>query len=332
MMSDEEEATARLIRLAGARPDAPAERTVRIRETVRREWQSSRRRRWIRRTATMTAAVLAAAAILVLIVRVSPPRETAPPPVEHIVATDERIEGTPVLRRQVDGRDEVLRLSPSTSIFVEDVIQTDGNSRAALRTTDGSSVRLDRGSRMRFVAPAIVELVEGAVYIATSERSGRFEVRTSIGTVHDVGTQFEIRLHETSLRVRVRTGLVEIRRRDGVVPAHAGSETTVGAGGVDTRRVSTYGPEWNWTASLAPGFTIEGRSLQAFLDHMTREQGWTLRYADPTLPAAASRTLLHGSVDGLQPEEALAVALATSGLSYRLQDGELLVSRPAGAQ
>jgi ferric-dicitrate binding protein FerR (iron transport regulator) len=278
----------------------------------------------------MTAAALAAAAIFILIVRMNAPRDSPRAP-EQTVATGERIEGAPVLRRQVDGRPEALRLSSATSIQAEDVIETDGNSRASLRATGGSSVRIDRRSRIRLVAPAVIELVEGTVYIATSEGSRGFEVRTSIGTVRDVGTQFEIRLSETSLRVRVRTGLVEIRRREGVVPTHAGSETTVRSNGVDTRPVSTYGPDWDWTAGLATAFEIEGHSLQAFLDHVTREEGWTLRYANPTLADAASRIVLHGSVEGLRAEDALGVALATSGLQYRLRAGELLVSRPAGA-
>jgi hypothetical protein len=125
---------------------------------------------------------------------------------------------------------------------------------------------------------------------------------------------------------------VEIRRREGVIPTPAGSETTVTSNGVDTRSVSTYGPEWDWAAGLAPAFEIEGRSLQAFLDHVTREEGWTLRYANPTLADAASRIILHGSVEGLRAEDALGVSLATSGLQYRLRAGELLVSRPADAQ
>jgi ferric-dicitrate binding protein FerR (iron transport regulator) len=330
-MKDEEEMTAQLLRLAGARPDAPVDRSARIREKVHQEWQSSRRRRAIHRTVTMTTAGLAAAAILIVMVRMNAPRETAQAP-EQIVATSERIEGAPLLRRQVDGRSEASGLSPARSIRAEDVIETDGSSRAALRATNGSSVRLDRGSRIRVIAPALIELIEGAVYIATSEGSHGFEVQTSLGTVHDVGTHFEIRLSHTSLRVRVRTGEVEIRRSDGVIPTHAGSESTVTSNGVDTRRVSTYGAEWDWTAGLAPAFEIEGRSLQAFLDYVTREEGWTLRYANPTLADGASRIVLHGSVEGLRAEDALRVALATSGLQYRLRDGELLVSRPADAR
>lgn len=330
-MSDEEETTAQLIRLAGARPDVPADRTVRIRQAVHREWQSSRRRRAIRRGVTGTVAVLAAAAALILVVRMNAPRDTVPDR-EQTVATGERVEGTPVLRRQVDGRPAVLRLSPATPVLAEDVIDTDVNSRASVRATDGSSVRIDRGSRIRLVGPAVIELAKGAVYLATAEGPRGFEVRTSMGTVRDVGTQFEIRLDATSLRVRVRTGLVEIRRREGVVSARGGSETMVTSAGVDTRRLSAYGPEWEWTAGLATTFQIEGRSLQAFLDHVTREEGWTLRYANPTLADAARRTVLHGSVEGLRAEEALGVALATSGLQYRLRAGELLVSSRTDTQ
>jgi hypothetical protein len=279
----------------------------------------------------MATAGLAAAAILILILRMNGPRNTAPAP-QQIVAAGERIEGAPRLQRQVDGRSEALPLSPATSIRTDDVIETDGRSRAALRATNGSSVRLDRGSRIRLVAPAVIDLLEGAVYIATAEGSRGFEVRTSMGAVRDVGTQFEIRLGETTLRVRVRTGAVEIRRQGGVVPTPAGSQTSVTSNSVETRRVPTYGTEWDWTAGLATVFEIEGRSLQAFLDHVTREEGWTLRYANPTLADAASRIVLHGSVEGLTGEDALRVALATSGLQYRLRDGELLVSRPADAQ
>ena len=60
--------------------------------------------------------------------------------------------------------------------------------------------------------------------------------------------------------------------------------------------------------------------------------GWILQYANAGVAEAAGRTILHGSVEGLQAEQALGVALATSGLQYRLRAGELLVSRAADAR
>ena len=71
-MTDEEDVTAQLLRLAGARPDPPAERTARVRAVVHREWLVGRRRRVVRRSAAI--AVLGIAASLVMAVWMNRPR------------------------------------------------------------------------------------------------------------------------------------------------------------------------------------------------------------------------------------------------------------------
>jgi ferric-dicitrate binding protein FerR (iron transport regulator) len=211
-------------------------------------------------------------------------------------------------------------------------VTTDGTSRVALRTVDGTTVRIDRESRVRFLAPAVIEVLAGAAYVATADGSHGFEIRTAMGTVRDIGTQFEVRVSETSLRLRVRAGAVEIRRGTRLTPAAAGTETTVTARATTVRQIPTFGAEWAWTTDLAPPFAIDGRPLRAFLEHVAAEEGWTLRYADPAVADAAGRTILHGSVEGLRAEDALRVALATSGLEYRRQNGELLVFRPSAGR
>ena len=52
-----------------------------------------------------------------------------------------------------------------------------------------------------------------------------------------------------------------------------------------------------------------------------------MRYADAALAREASGIVLHGSVNGLPPREALDVAITTSGLQHRLESGELTVFR-----
>jgi ferric-dicitrate binding protein FerR (iron transport regulator) len=208
-----------------------------------------------------------------------------------------------------------------------DGIETGANSRAALRAADGSSIRVDHDSRVRFLAPSVVEVTAGAVYIDTAAGSRGFEVRTPLGTVRDVGTQFEVRVLDSSLRLRVRTGAAELRRGDSVTAAAAGTETTATASGIAVRQVATYGTEWAWTAEVASAFVIEGRPLSAFLEHVATEQGWRVDYTDPQLADTVRRIILHGSVEGLTPEETLAVALATSGLHFRLDGGVLFLSK-----
>jgi ferric-dicitrate binding protein FerR (iron transport regulator) len=327
-MSDEEDVTAQLLRLAGAPPDPAVARAARVRAVVHREWQAIRRRRTISRGAAI--AVLGAAASLLIAVLVQRSRPVVAPP-DRIVATSERVQGVPLVVRHRQA-DAPIRLSGSMSIHADDAIETDGVSRIALQASDGSSVRIDRDSRVRFVAPSVIEVVAGGLYVSTADGSHGFEVRTPLGGVRDVGTQFEVRLTTASLRVRVRTGTVEIRRGAGIETAGAGTEAMVTPSGVAVRQVAPYGSEWAWTSAIAPPFAIEGQSLRSVLDHLATEEGWSLRYDDADVANIAARVVLHGSVEGLSAEEALEVALATSGLQYRLHDGTLLVSKRAAAR
>jgi ferric-dicitrate binding protein FerR (iron transport regulator) len=330
-MTDEEDVTAQLLRLTGTPPGPSAERTARVRAQVHGEWRALRHRRMGRRVAATALAGLAVAAALVIAVWIRP-RPATTTPAGRTVATSQRLQGRPLLVRGQPRGAERLTLAGSMSIRAGDVIETDDMSRASLQTIDGSSLRIDVGSRVRLVAPEVVELVAGAAYVATSAGSRGFEVRTSMGAVRDIGTQFEVRLVASSLRLRVRAGTVELHRGADVTAAAAGTEATVTTSGVAVRQVPAYGSEWAWTAAVAPSFVIEGRPLRAFLEHTAIEEGWTLRYADRSVEEAAGRTLLHGSVEGLRAEEAIQVALATSGLEHRVRNGELLVSRPAAAR
>jgi ferric-dicitrate binding protein FerR (iron transport regulator) len=328
-MTDEEDVTAQLLRLAGAPADPPAERSARVREVVHREWLVGRRRRVVRRGAVI--ALLGVAASLVTAVWMNRPHSVAPPG-NRVVAIGQRIQGRPLILRQSQHPGTPQPLTASSSVYPGDLIQTDDMSRAALLAADGSSVRIDRASRLRFLEPAVIEVIAGGAYVATSNGSRGFVVRTAMGAVRDLGTQFEVRLTASSLRIRVRSGAVELGRDATITTAEAGTEAMVTSTGVAVRRLPAYGPEWAWTTDVAPPFAIEGRSLRAFLEHLAGEEGWILQYANAGVAEAAGRTILHGSVEGLQAEQALGVALATSGLQYRLRAGELLVSRAADAR
>jgi FecR protein len=312
-MSDDEDATARLLHLAGPRPDVPAGRAGRVREVVRGRWQASTRRRRVRRAIWSAAALAATAAMVVLLVR--PGRSVDDrAPLAQVVATVERVEGTGSLRT-------------GAPIRMGEWIETPATARAALRLGDGTSVRVDRESRARLLAPTVIELASGAVYLDTGRDSTDLEVRTAFGTAHDIGTQFEVRLDLAAVRVRVRSGIVELRRSGESVSARAGTELTMSAEGAVQRSIPADAPDWAWAANLAPAFEIEGRTVAAFLEHTAREQGWTLHYADARLTRDASAIVLHGSVGGLPPLDAIGVALSASGLGHRLEGEDLHVFR-----
>lgn len=327
---EDEDATARLLRLAGPRPEVAPDRAGRVRDAVRQRWQADVRRRVVRRRMAAATISLGMAAALMLILRVATPGAPTNRSASEVLATTERVEGDVRLRAAeaaVSGR-----LSSADVVRQGDWVETGGRARAALRLADGTSMRLDIDSRLRLLAANVIELTNGAVYLDTSRHTAGLQVRTPHGTARDIGTQFEVRLGIAALRLRVRTGVVELHRDGEALSARAGTELTTTASGTTRRSIPIDGPEWEWAARLAAPFAIEGRPLASFLEHLCREQGWTLRYADAALARDASSVILHGSVEGLQSQDALAVALTTSGLAHRFQDGELLVFRPANPE
>jgi len=325
-----DEAMGRLLRLVGPRPDVPAERAARVHVAVRTGWLAGVRERNRRRRAAFAITILGAAAVAMFAIR---ERSLEPPAVVssgEAVAAVERMEGSPRVTPGEAPTATVSLLSSST-ILAGDWIETDADARVALRLDSGSSMRIDSGSRVRLMSPRLIELMHGALYLSTVENSEGVEVRTPLGNAHDIGTDFEVRLDVAALRLRVRSGLVELRRGGRASQAHVGEELTATADAVTRRAVATFGPDWDWITRVAPPLEIDGRTLSAVLSQVSREQGWTLRYADDELARDASTILLHGSVVGLQALDALAVALKTSGLAHRLDQGVLLVSRSSGA-
>jgi hypothetical protein len=315
---DMDQTTARLLRLAGARPAVSGARAERVHAAVRLEWQHAVRRRSQGRRILLGSALLATAAAMVLAFRVVNPFPRAEAPPGDVVAVVERSDGAAL------AQDALLRAG--------EWIETSERARIALRFGRQVSLRLDAHTRLRALSASTVELASGGVYIDSGGGHSGFEVRTRMATARDIGTQFEVRVVDRGVRVRVRSGRVELRTRSESVSAEEATEVTLVDGRAVRRRISSHGPEWDWTARLAPAVDIEEMSLDAFLRHLAREHGWSIRYADPTIGRDAAAIRLHGSVAGLSAAEAAEVAVTTSGLRHTLSDGALVVFRSADAR
>ena len=77
---------------------------------------------------------------------------------------------------------------------------------------------------------------------------------------------------------------------------------------------------------MAAPFALEGATVPAFLNWVSREQGWRWEYASPAARRLAERAVLHGSIDGLTPEDALLAVLPASGLTASRQGDRLIVA------
>lgn len=322
----EDNATIGLLRLAGPRAAVSPMRAARVRSAVLAEWQIGTRRRANRKRVALAGLALGFASLLVFAGRVTflEPRAV---PLGEPVAIVAQVDGDPQWTSSLRGDRKGGRIRHDDVVRIGEWIETGDRSRVALRFGVGTSVRLDSGSRVRPLAPGAIELSAGAVYVDSGNENSQFEVRTPLGIARDIGTQFEVRLIDETLRLRVRTGVVELTDRARSISGRAGTEITMSSTGAVSRPTTTHGAEWDWTTRVSPPLEMEGVTLATFLGGVAREQGWTVEYRETTTAHEAARIILHGSVRGLAPEDAVEVAVTTSGFHYRLESGVLTVFR-----
>jgi ferric-dicitrate binding protein FerR (iron transport regulator) len=178
---------------------------------------------------------------------------------------------------------------------------------------NGATLRLDRETRLRIDSAHTATLLRGAIYYANDRPGVAVTIHTPFGDVRDVGTRFEIRLGNDSLRVRVRDGAVIVRG----TTARAGTELVAGRASVTSRSIATSGEEWAWIENAAPPIVLEGKSLDEVLQRIAVEKGLTLQRSGPD-------QTLHGDVP-LSVSEALDAATAAAGVTYRIEGDRLIV-------
>lgn len=333
---DDEAEVRRLLERAGPRPPIPPEDLEAITATARASWRREvgRRdgeRREVEQRGRASAVPLAMAAMLLLAVGLAWWWTARGGPAAVDVARVETAVG-PVWVVAADDAAESGRrpLVPGAAIPAGAALITSGANdaagRASLRLPDGTVVRLDAGSRVRFDSPAALALERGAVYADTGAGGSGLAVTTPAGIARDVGTRFTIRLAEpadSAVEVRVRDGAVVLERDGRDWLAEAGEELVVDAEGSPQRRpIDPYGPGWEWVLEAAAGYPIEGRTLGDFLDWVSRETGRRVRWTDQALEASAREIVLRGGIGDLRPDQAALAVLPGAGLEGELVDGE----------
>jgi hypothetical protein len=314
---------AELLELSGPRPAPSSEGYERARMAARDAWQAEVRLTQRHRLARLAVVGLAAAAALVVALA----RFRTPLPTPDVDVA------------RVDAATGLLRVGNETLVRGDRVrtnmtIGTAPGARAALRLNNGVEVRLDVGTDLRFLEPALISLDRGALFVDTHANSASpqrlIEIRTATATARDVGTVFEVRMTSLGMRVRVRDGRVDVESRGRLHTADAGIELLAGASDVARRAIGTTGPDWNWITLAGSSFIAEGKTLTAFLDWAAREGGWQIQFEDDALERSASTVVIHGSIDGLTPGQALDAILPTCGLTHRIDRDTVIVTRSGG--
>ena len=332
-MADDDSSLASLLKLAGERPEIPLSVESRVYHKVQKEWQSatvkpngdkvyekvhkSWRRDVFRGTVLrwIAPAGVAATAVIAMVL-VSQPD---PLPI-RVAATVSRVVGTgPISSEYPQG----------TSVHEGEVISTGSDEGLSLLLARSESLRIDENTRIRIDTADRFTLLGGRVYADTGQfvyRNGGLKIDTEFGVVTDVGTQFSIVATDQSLEVAVREGRVDVRSQSDTYAARMGERLTLVEGkGGSIAELDTHDVYWDWVVDLAPTFNMTNKSLLDFLKWAARETGRELQFENNESRMFAMRTDLHGSAEGLTPDEALEAVLATTSVRYRIEDDRIII-------
>lgn len=275
----------------------------------------SRRRAWLSLAATVVVGIGA------VLFTMQPPNRTETGAIATLVTSSGAVELL----------GDTTALQPAAAIRTGDTLMTGATGRAALHYR-GADVRLDVASTVRF-DPARLVLERGAIYADTGDPASRTEppvvIETRFGVLGHTGTQFTARLDADRLTVGVREGTVYVdsghERRDMTASLHAASVAEVGSSGdIRVRESVPYDNLWSWVADASPGYIVENSSVDAYLQWLGHEHGYSVQY-NGNSAAQATSTLLHGEPGNLSIEDAVAMINATTALEVALDTGTLRV-------
>jgi ferric-dicitrate binding protein FerR (iron transport regulator) len=317
-----------LLRATGRRPAVPEDRAARVATVAREHWRSEIRQHARRRRAWLGASVAAAIGLAAGVAIWQRGDRPAPLPVAEYAARVEVVQDS--AWAQTTTTAAPLPLGRGDEVNAGSELATAERGRLALRLATGHSVRLDARTRVSVLSDRVIALTHGAVYVDSASPSGAaagfVEIRTPLGSIRDVGTQFEVRWLTTSLRVRVREGKIALDGAGTSVEVEAGHELELGENGrIVTREWTASEAGLEWIGGVTPPFPLEGRSLQQFLEWIARERGLQLRFASPDVASAAPEIRLNGSIDGMTLDEALESVLLTCRMAHRVDGGTLLI-------
>jgi ferric-dicitrate binding protein FerR (iron transport regulator) len=313
----EPDAMGELIRAAGRREDPPESAYRKVFGAAHSAFRAKASERSRRHAFVWAAAASVAVAAIVVLMRWDPISLQRP-----VVASVDRIVGSVEVAYQGGWRP----LGETGGRITRDTrLRTLPGSSAALIIDGGDSLRLAADTELQFDGPRSLRLDRGSVYLDIRASMGTgVRIATPAGTVRDLGTQFELRVADSSLRLRVREGRVEIDRAGQQLVGAAGEQLDIDAfGNVARSSIAADSDLWKWAEMLAPAPDIEGRPASELLAWVARETGLALHYSDQAVQQRAASVRLHGNIRHLAPLDALDVMLATTDLDYDLSEGRI---------
>ena len=323
----DQETLEELLRHAEPRPVPPAEAEAIARAEVRDAWLATVNRRKRQRRAVyyaMAATVVLGAFAAFNLFRV-------PVPVASQVASIDRSVGPVYVLGE---RAELHETGALSAIMSGQTVVTGAGAGLAVAWGDGGSLRLDERTRVEFTDVESIFLQEGRVYFDSrgatlaardeGDDSPIMQLRTALGEVTHIGTQYMARVDDDGLVVSVREGEVVIEGDYYDHKAHSGQQVTLrGRERPSVLGIPSAGGDWTWIEETTPVVDVDGRNLLEFLAWVSRELGLQLEFVGDA-EAVARDAILRGSIES-RPADALRLRLASAALDWHIDEGVIYV-------
>jgi len=329
-MNTSDKAVESLLEHAVPRPEPPREDEQVIREAVQAEWQAISGKR--RARTRLARFAIAASLLLAVIASLNVLRDSGIVPVQ--VATISKSHGSIYLLGE---QSELHKLSDLSAITVGQKVVTGPDSGIGLEWGSGGSLRIDAETRVEFISAEAIYLRSGRIYfdstpseLIASVSSGsdltKFRIETDHGAVAHFGTQYMTETSSETLVVTVREGKVSIYGNYHDETALEGQRMeVVGYTRASVVNFPRHGSAWNWIEQTAPIADVDGRSVDEFLNWVSRETGLRIVYESPEAEQKASSGILRGKVD-MDPRSALAFRMMGEDLNWHIDGGTIKVS------
>ncbi len=198
-----------------------------------------------------------------------------------------------------------------------------------LRISPDLSVRLAENTHARFRASDELELGAGQAFVdATPGARAPLRVITPSGEVTHLGTQYQVRAGDHEVEVAVREGRAQLRTANLTTVTEAGHWLLHRDSAAPlTGDLAADDVRFQWIARLPARFKLEGATLSAFLDWFRRETGLTPVYSDGIDAGRFAQVQLKGSIEDLEPFEALSYVLATADLAWHREGAKVVIEK-----
>jgi ferric-dicitrate binding protein FerR (iron transport regulator) len=207
-------------------------------------------------------------------------------------------------------------------------VSNDGG--ALLRLSPSLTVRLAAGTQARLVAADEIELNVGEAFVdAVPGAAAALRIVTPQGVVTHLGTQYLVRAQAGEIEVSVREGRAQLKTGKGTSVAAAGEWLLQrdSSGGIQTGKLARDDVRFDWIGELPSDFHLEGATLSEFLAWFQRETGSIPIYSSSVDTGNFAHVQLKGSIDDLQPFEALSYVLATADLAWHREGAKVIIEK-----